>query len=187
MKVLPKLLYLILLFLCVGCGKIELDEPKGDDSTEQGDDKDADDPEVSEDAISVAQLLCTSEFSSVVVEGYIVGSIAGTSLTKAVFGVEGARNSNILIADSPNETDYKNCAPVELPNGSEYRAVLNLVDNPGMLGAHIRLCGEARTYFSVIGLKGLFDYAILDDSDTPSVDRPFPTLSTEEAEVFEGC
>lgn len=189
MRTLFKALYLMLLLLAVGCGKIELDEAEEPESSGQGESGGTETPGETGEALSVAGLLQAEETDQALVAGYIVGSVAGTSLSHAVFGTDGAAISNLLIADSPDVTDRTLCAPVELRNGSEFRAELNLADNPEMLGAHILFCGNVRKYFSVMGLKGLSGYEFIEEPDPvdPPVEIPFPTLSADEAEVFEGC
>lgn len=94
------------------------------------------------------------------VTGYIVGtSEAGKSKFTPILGLDKASNTNIIIADSPNETDTSKCIPVQLPSGV-VRAGVNLVDNPGNLGKKITLTGEIQKYFSMAGLRNATAYTI---------------------------
>lgn len=88
------------------------------------------------------------------VRGYIVGSIkkGGKSINSAVFGSSDVA-SNIVIADSPNETDCKKCVAVELASNSAARTKLNLQDNPENLHKQILVLGTIQKYMGVLGVK----------------------------------
>jgi hypothetical protein len=61
-----------------------------------------------------------------------------------------------MIAASPDETDYKNCMPVQLPANTEVRTGVNLKDNPGNLKKEILLYGNLAAYFgSTRGVKAV--------------------------------
>lgn len=90
------------------------------------------------------------------VQGYIVGCVDGEGkaiATESKFEVPFTIASNILIADTPNETNYKNCIPVQLVGGSDVRTALNLKDNAGNLGKVVMIYGSLEKYFGVAGLK----------------------------------
>ena len=88
------------------------------------------------------------------VEGYIVGWVDGASIqTGAHFGVPSTSASNILLADSPTETDINNCVPLQLVNGTDIRKAVNLMDNPGNLGKKLVVEGSLEKYFGVAGVK----------------------------------
>ena len=91
------------------------------------------------------------------VQAYIVGFVNGASFeTGATFSTENASASNIMIAASPDETDYKNCMPVQLPANTEVRTGVNLKDNPGNLKKEILLYGNLAAYFgSTRGVKAV--------------------------------
>jgi len=96
------------------------------------------------------------------IKGYIVGYVPGQKIAEAVFGATGEVSvSNILIAASPNETDYNKCMPVQLPNSTDIRTKLNLKDNAGNLKKVVILYGNIEKYFSVVGFKSP-TYAVLD-------------------------
>lgn len=90
------------------------------------------------------------------VKGYIVGYVAGGSLEKdSRFDLTSGdvSASNILLADSKEETDYTKCIPVQLKAGSDFRAAVNLIDNPQNLGKELLLSASLEKYFNVAGLK----------------------------------
>lgn len=90
------------------------------------------------------------------VQGYIVGCVDGEGkaiATESKFEAPFTIASNILIADTPNETNYKNCIPVQLVGGSDVRTALNLKDNAGNLGKVVMIYGSLEKYFGVAGLK----------------------------------
>lgn len=91
------------------------------------------------------------------VSGYIVGSVkAGVqnvvSANDVIFGADAELQNNILIADSPKETDYKRCIAVSLPQGSDFRKAVNIVDNPKVLGKSILVNGQLSTFLGMPGL-----------------------------------
>ena len=97
------------------------------------------------------------------VKGYIVGQVPGKALSDAEFAEpftpssnnDGTLNSygtNVLIAASADVTDYKKCAPVQLPPGS-VRTALNLPENGAMLGLEVLVYGKLEAYFGAAGVK----------------------------------
>lgn len=94
------------------------------------------------------------------VKGYIVGYVNGTKYAEgAVFGATGENVSgtNIILADSADETDSSKCIPVQLPSG-DVRSALNLKDHPENLGREATLTGNIEKYFNVPGFKGVTAY-----------------------------
>ena len=92
------------------------------------------------------------------VEGYIVGSVDGMTLsTNAVFGTATSTKTNLLISDNPNATSVSECIPVQLPSGS-VRTALNLVENPTNLGKKVKLNGSIEKYFGVAGFKSVKEF-----------------------------
>ena len=89
------------------------------------------------------------------VEGYIIGALNSNN-NNALETTGTSVASNILLADAANET--QNYIPVALPNNSESRKALNLVDNPNNLGAKVAVYGTLETYFSKAGVKEVSDY-----------------------------
>lgn len=87
------------------------------------------------------------------VKGYIVGYIDGQKLEEgAKFEVPAAAETEILIADDPNETNASNTFPVQLPAG-DIRSALELSAHPDYLKKEVILYGSIETYFGVPGLK----------------------------------
>ena len=121
------------------------------------------------------------------VEAYIVGQIAGKSLTdNAEFtapfsgstnddGSVNAYNTNLLIASAAGVTDVAKCVPVQLPSGA-LRTGLNLVENPDMLGQKILIYGSLEKYFGAPGIKNP-EYAKVGDKKfgiDPSIEQKEP-------------
>ena len=127
-------------------------------------------PETPEEAAeyTVAEAIAafTGTAKPAVVKGYIVGTINGQVYTEGcVFSGTAESKTNLLLADTPDEKDYNNCIPVQLPSGSAARNALNLVDNPGNYQKLVTLTGSLEKYFGVTGLKTVTKYAI--DGVTP--------------------
>lgn len=92
------------------------------------------------------------------VEGYIVGSVDGMTLsTNAVFGTATSTKTNLLISDNPNTTNVNECIPVQLPSGA-VRDALNLVDNPTNLGKKVKMNGSIEKYFGAPGFKSVKEF-----------------------------
>lgn len=98
------------------------------------------------------------------VKGYIVGQVAGSSLsdesqftppfTPAVYddGTVATAGTNLLIADNADETNTANCMIVQLPAG-DLRTALELVNHPDNHGKEVLIYGELIKYFGTYGLK----------------------------------
>ncbi len=96
---------------------------------------------------NVAHAITFNSGSSVWVEGYIIGvmeDIGGTNIPS--FTPPFVRNTNILIADSPDETEEVRIMPVQLPIG-QVREALNLVQNPENRSKLVKLKGNLGAYF----------------------------------------
>ncbi len=126
------------------------------------------------------------------VTGYIVGWIDNSSQTYAdanncKFTVPATVATNILIADTPNETDFAKCCAVNLPTTNNIRAAINLVDNPSNLGKAVSVYGTIRKYFAIPGVRDLTDYKFDnagggDTPTPPATGDPVTSLSMD----FEG-
>lgn len=87
------------------------------------------------------------------VKGYIVGYVDKASLAEgSVFGIPSSAETEVLLADNPDETDPANVLPVQLPVG-DVRTALELYANPGNLKKEVLLYGSLETYFGTIGMK----------------------------------
>lgn len=84
------------------------------------------------------------------VKGYIVGAAKGSmsKLETSNFTIE----TNMLIADTPNETDATQIIPVQLPSGS-IRTDWNLKDHPENYQKQVIIEGKLEAYFNQPGLK----------------------------------
>lgn len=101
------------------------------------------------------------EGKEAIVKGYIVGWVEGTKYEEGVrFNNEipntpdTKEQTDILLADSPDETDVTKCIPVQLPSG-DIRNKVNLQDNPDNYKKFVTLTGILQTYFKKPGLKSV--------------------------------
>ena len=114
------------------------------------------------------------------VEGYIIGTVAnGPKLEKVNFV-----KTNLMIADSVNETNVSKMLPVQLPNNS-IRTEWNLVDNPDKLGVKVQITGNLEKYFTAPGLKSPTSIVEVDGSEEP-IEPSEPENITTIAEVKKG-
>lgn len=119
------------------------------------------------------------------VKAYIVGWIEGQKLEEgAHFDGSSTVASNLLIADSPDETNVANCMPVQLPGGSEARTALNLVDNPDNYKKEVMLFGSLEKYFGVQGVKSVSDFVIDGNSPEPEPESGAPSGSGTLADPY---
>ena len=137
--------------------------------------------EATEYTVAEAIAAFTGAAKPAIVKGYIVGTINGQVYTEGcVFSGTAESKTNLLLADTPDETDYNNCIPVQLPSGA-VRNALNLVDNPGNYKKQVVLTGSLEKYFGVAGLKSVSAYTI--DGVTP--DGPGSSETPEGAYISE--
>jgi len=112
----------------------------------------------------VAAAIAAGSGSNVFVKAYIVGWIEGQTLSSgAHFDANATVASNILIADSPDETNVDKCMPVQLPSG-DVRTAVNLQNNAGNYKKEIILVGNIEKYFGAPGIKGT-SYAKIGDTE----------------------
>lgn len=99
------------------------------------------------------------------VTGYIVGYIPKNkrSLSQTIFS-SGDIETNIVLADSPDETDYTNCIAAQLSTSTagqkKVREGLNLKTHPENLHKQVILNGHVIKYMGVLGLKNVNDAII---------------------------
>ena len=87
------------------------------------------------------------------VRGYIVGYVDGQAFESGVrFEVPTEAQTEILLADDPDEVDPSKVYPVQLPSG-DIRNALELSAHPELLKQEVLLFGSIETYFSVKGMK----------------------------------
>lgn len=113
--------------------------------------------------------------SNVWVAGYIVGYIPDKTFSEAVIGADGAVQTNVIIANTADETNINKCIPVQLPSG-DLRTAVNLSTNPGNLGKKLSYYGEITTYFGTTGLKNGTAWSLDGTSTTP--DTPVTPTGT---------
>lgn len=116
------------------------------------------------DPYNVIKALTVQDGSMAWVKGYIVGQVAGSSIseesqfdapfTGAVYddGSVATAGTNILIAAKADEKSISACLVVQLPKG-DVRTTLELVNNPDNDGKPVELYGKLTKYFGVAGMK----------------------------------
>ena len=89
------------------------------------------------------------------VTGYVVGFVDGNAMNAntTTFGYPEKAETEIIIADSPDETDYLKCIPVQLPKDGEWRTQLELYAQQMLLGQQVVIKGSIEKYFGVCGIK----------------------------------
>ncbi|MDN7240859.1 DUF6359 domain-containing protein [Planococcus sp. N028] len=125
------------------------------------------------DPISVAEAIANNS-GTATVKGYIVGTvISGTSYDQeAPFTAD----SNLGLADSPNEKDPAKILPVQLPSGS-VRTALNLKTHPENFKAEVTITGTLESYFTVPGLKSASAYTIVTPGEAPPTAKVLNSLA----------
>ncbi|WNB90752.1 DUF6359 domain-containing protein [Bacillus sp. NEB1478] len=117
------------------------------------------------DVLTVSEAIANNTGSDQTVEGYIVGVVKGGSGATISYQFDGpfSVNTNLALADSPDERDKTKLLPVQLPNTS-LRTELNLADHPENLGKKIQIRGDLLAYFSVPGHKNADEYHFVDST-----------------------
>lgn len=189
--------------LCLGilfggvcaCQKIDLTEETSSGHAKQPDEgENIVFPPDGDSCLSVAQLSTVKDYEMVAVGGYIVGFVPNGSISNTVFSATGAVETNLVIADRADETDYKKCAPAQLLKGTSVRDELNLARHPDYLGQFIVLWGSKNKYYNASGIKPVKNYTFADPvlpSDSTQLPQPpspltYPILGNQPARVFEG-
>ena len=136
-----------------------------------------------EDPYNVAYAYNNNSGDGVWVQGYIIG-VMETDVDPFApnFNPPFRTNSNIIIADSPGETNMNQALIVQLPVGP-VRNALNLVDNPQRLGEFVKLKGNLAAYFGVPGLRETSDFWI-DGDIPPEINTVFEENFTSDLGVF---
>ncbi|MBQ9525907.1 MAG: hypothetical protein IJR69_12455 [Bacteroidaceae bacterium] len=117
-------------------------------------DSGGDDPQAStkENPLTVAQAKTTN--GNNYVKGYIVGWVDGASIASgSKFDVPPSPETEVLLADSPNETDPANTLPIQLPAGDVTNAA-ELHAHPELLKKEVTFYGSLERYFGTQGMKG---------------------------------
>lgn len=111
------------------------------------------------------------------VKGDIVGYIDGLSLADgAKFEVATESQSELLLADAADCTDYTVCIPVQLSSGTAVRTALD-PNQSAVIGKQVIVYGSLETYFGTTGVKSTSwarmngtDYGTDPESVTPAAD-----------------
>ena len=127
--------------------------------------------------------LYTDKWVNAYIVGYVdTGIKTYATAESAKFTAPATVATNLLLADSPTETDYTKCISVNLPTGA-IRTALNLVDNPGNLGKLLKINGNITKYVGIPGVKDPKSYTLAGEGtgggDTPT---PEPTSGV----IYEG-
>lgn len=94
------------------------------------------------------------------VKGYIVGYVDGQVISSgAKYEAPETSPTNILIANTPEETDYTQCLPIQLPKGV-VRDGLDLSVHTDYLKHEVWVYGSLEKYFGVPGVKNTSDFSL---------------------------
>ncbi len=112
------------------------------------------------------------------VAGYIVGAVAPevTSVSSNAdieWKAPTTLANTLVIADDPNCKDYTKCVVVGLPQGSPFREMANLVDNPIYYQTIIKVKGNLAPY---MGMSGIVDNMGTTDEFVLPFSRPLDEL-----------
>lgn len=134
-------------------------------------------------ATAISKYNASKPLADTWVKGYIVGYVNGMSIDGSILndlsGITDDNKTNLLIADSKTETDYKNCLVLQLPSG-DVRNGLNLKDNPSNLGKEVIVKGSLEKYFGTAGLKSITEY-VLDGQSSGGTEEPSGDAILEES------
>lgn len=93
------------------------------------------------------------------VSGYIVGSLKGGVSNVAgnndvIWSANADMDNSLVIGPTADCTDVAKCLVMQLPQGSDLRKLVNLLDNPTMYKKQIKVRGNFETYLGTNGLTG---------------------------------
>ena len=109
--------------------------------------------ESSSKAMTVSQAISSIGEEDVWVCGYIVGG--DLTSASASFKAPFSSRTNILLGPKSSTNVKSSCLSVQLPAG-ELRDMLNLVDNPSLLGRRVYLRGNiVDAYYGIPGIKNI--------------------------------
>lgn len=126
-------------------------------------------------------------------KGYIVGSVnAGvsnvTSAADVTFGTSVETETNVLLAASPDVTNWEECIIVELPQSTMLRFYVNLLDNPGVYKSELMVLGTVGNYLGMRGvinsLGGKDDFLINGESPLAPLAPPAASGTGTEADPY---
>ena len=186
-------LFFSLLSLFTACQKIEIADQTEEKKTE--DKTDANETVTDTTAYyTVATLSQADDDTQVELKCYIVGYMPSYSIKNVVFSSDDAVETNLVVADSPDETNSEQCATVQLKKDTDARKQLNLCNNPEMLHSHVLLMGTKSEYCYATGLKSVKQFRLLETDENDdhnendsTLQEPFPTISADHVDIFEGA
>ncbi|MGN1401164.1 MAG: DUF6359 domain-containing protein, partial [Bacillus sp. (in: firmicutes)] len=123
-------------------------------------------PAKAADIISVSEAIANNSGTKTV-EGYIVAYTKGVNSYQ--FEPPFAADTNLAIADSPDERDKGNILPVQIT--SAFRAEFGLATNPDLIGKKVRITGALEAYFSVPGLKSPSVMQLIEGPEAPKAGK----------------
>ena len=131
--------------------------------------------------LSIPEILdLEDEENEVTVEGYIVGSVQDEDVLRENF----VDDSNIALADNPDELDSENMLFVELPEAFADEFGLNF--NPELLDAQVTLTGFTGEYLGHNGLVDITDLTLVpDEVEEPEVDEEVEDVEETEEDFEE--
>lgn len=93
------------------------------------------------------------------VSGYIVGSLKGgvrevKANSDVIWSADADMDNSLVIGPTADCTEVAQCLVMQLPQGSDLRTLVNLVDNPGMYKKQIKVRGAFETYVGANGITG---------------------------------
>lgn len=142
-----------------------------------------------ENPYNVATAAMKQDGATAWVQGYIVGVMeTNVDPFSPNFAAPFNTESNLMIADSPEEQNKKDCIIVQLPVG-DIRTALNLKAHADNLGKPVSLQGKLTAYFSSNGLKEVsaatFNGEEIGSGETPTdKDNPFGLDASNPVESF---
>lgn len=181
---LPLLALLLLCLTAAGCSRLEIGDD-ADDPADSGGDSWTDFPS---DTLSVAEALALEGGSDVVVCGYIVGYMAGTTISTFMPGVPTDKdNTNLALADEPQAKECDLILPVKLEAGTSFRTDWNLRQRPELLGRRVYILAEVLSpYFGRTGITRIWSIHLA-DTEGDSVETPdTPGLDNDGERLDEG-
>ncbi len=137
---------------------------------------------------NVATAAMKQDGSTAWVQGYIVGVMeTNVDPFSPNFAAPFNTESNLMIADSPEEQNKKNCIIVQLPVG-DIRTALNLKAHADNQGKPVSLQGKLTSYFSSNGLKevsaAIFNGEEIGSEAPTDKDNPFGLDASNPVESF---
>ena len=161
------LIYLFCILISLtACNKLELPSDKEEDKEENPDVPVV--PPSDGDTITVVDALAMNSEDFVLIKGYMVGYVKGTSIkTGAIFDLPNYENSNFLMADRPDEVNPEKCIAVKLEKTGKFacREELNLLDHPDFLHKGVIIAGWISKYFGKAGITRIYGCEIFIEND----------------------